>query len=444
MKADLNCRKDFQIGFWCQSADILGLATAPAGIANAITSAWNKPPCNKELEIVTAKADVVKEQSNGVPLTAGCRPGAFWDPIDGGSCWRCPDQYKRHITHIKGPDACIRADGFPQVLRHACAVQHGLWGNTGGALQCVTKLIGSGRFGDLKKLFSSGHNRPWNTPCTKAGAFGFDAALAVATGGAGAAASGAQQTASGAKAVFNAVKGLYKAASTQTRAVTAAMRVRQLRTALDTMRNIAECAPFAEGVEQAATEDPELTRDMAAASTEPMRATGKWTKIPGKAFDVGTGSGVVFHIGGSDSLYRWDSKRQTWGRILGKFARVDVGAAGRPWTVAPNGAIRRLDGTKPKRLPGKATDIGVNAKDQAWAIGTRDVNGGHDISLAKRQLASRSRRRGTGRRRPKWQRLGGEFERRYFSVHRPQLAQDAGQSDGRLGRRQRGRLHHWH
>ena len=39
MKADLNCRKDFQIRFWCQSSDILGMATAPAGIVNSITAA---------------------------------------------------------------------------------------------------------------------------------------------------------------------------------------------------------------------------------------------------------------------------------------------------------------------------------------------------------------------------------------------------------------------
>jgi len=381
MKADLNCRKDFQIGFWCQSSDIVGMATAPAGIANAITAAWNKPPCNKGLEILTTKASVVKEKRSGVPLTAGCPAGAFWDPIDNGSCWRCPDTYKRHITHIKGGDACIRADGYPQLLRHMCAVQQGIWGNTGGALQCVTKLIGSGRFGDVKDLFSSGQSRPWNTPCTKAGAFGFEAALAVATGGAGAAASAAQKTASGVKAVFNAVKGLYKVASTQRGAVTAMMRVRHLRNALDTMQTISECKPFAEGVEAAVEADPELAnlQDTAAVpSAKPMRATGKWKQISGKAFDIGAGASGVYHIGGSDSLYRWDAGRKAWNRIQGQFKRVDVGG-GQAWTVAPNGNIHRINGNKLIRLPGKATDIGVNEKGQAWAIGTRKVNGGYDI-----------------------------------------------------------------
>lgn len=52
---------------------------------------------------------------------SGCPAGSFFDPIDGGTCWSCPAEFKRHVTHVKSNDACIR---LPQ-MAHAKATRHG-------------------------------------------------------------------------------------------------------------------------------------------------------------------------------------------------------------------------------------------------------------------------------------------------------------------------------
>lgn len=36
----------------------------------------------------------------------GCGNGTFYDPIDGGTCWTCPDGYKRTVFSVKSEKAC--------------------------------------------------------------------------------------------------------------------------------------------------------------------------------------------------------------------------------------------------------------------------------------------------------------------------------------------------
>jgi len=55
---------------------------------------------------------------------SGCPGGSFFDPIDGGTCWSCPAEFKRHVTHVKSADACIR---LPK-MAHAKATRHGRGG----------------------------------------------------------------------------------------------------------------------------------------------------------------------------------------------------------------------------------------------------------------------------------------------------------------------------
>jgi hypothetical protein len=55
---------------------------------------------------------------------SGCPAGSFFDLIDGGTCWSCPADFKRHVTHVKSADACIR---LPQ-MAHAKATRHGRGG----------------------------------------------------------------------------------------------------------------------------------------------------------------------------------------------------------------------------------------------------------------------------------------------------------------------------
>lgn len=48
----------------------------------------------------------VKAQKTG---SAKCPSGSFFDPIDGGTCWSCPSNYKRTIYSVKGGKACERS-----------------------------------------------------------------------------------------------------------------------------------------------------------------------------------------------------------------------------------------------------------------------------------------------------------------------------------------------
>jgi hypothetical protein len=52
---------------------------------------------------------------------AQCPSGAFFDPIDGGSCWRCPSGAKRTVFHVKSPDACEQ----PAHQKFSGATRHG-------------------------------------------------------------------------------------------------------------------------------------------------------------------------------------------------------------------------------------------------------------------------------------------------------------------------------
>lgn len=51
----------------------------------------------------------------------GCGPGTFYDPIDGGTCWTCPFDYKRTVFSVKSDKACERAayERFSKATRHA-------------------------------------------------------------------------------------------------------------------------------------------------------------------------------------------------------------------------------------------------------------------------------------------------------------------------------------
>lgn len=52
---------------------------------------------------------------------SGCPAGSFFDPVDGGTCWSCPADFNRHVTHVKANDACIR---LPR-MAHAKSTRHG-------------------------------------------------------------------------------------------------------------------------------------------------------------------------------------------------------------------------------------------------------------------------------------------------------------------------------
>jgi len=50
-----------------------------------------------------------------------CPGGAFFDPIDGGSCWRCPGESRRTVFHVQSRDACE----VPAHEKFSSAKRHG-------------------------------------------------------------------------------------------------------------------------------------------------------------------------------------------------------------------------------------------------------------------------------------------------------------------------------
>lgn len=59
---------------------------------------------------------------------AGCGSDAFFDVIDGGTCWACPAGYQRTLSSVKGEKAC-RQEGK---TLYAKATDHGKgWGMLG-------------------------------------------------------------------------------------------------------------------------------------------------------------------------------------------------------------------------------------------------------------------------------------------------------------------------
>ncbi len=101
----------------------------------------------------------------------------------------------------------------------------------------------------------------------------------------------------------------------------------------------------------------------------------QWQSIPGQARGIGIGAdGSVYHIGLSNTLYKWDGTN--WGEGFGADAReVAVDPEGNPWTVTTKGEMNRYMNGKKEFLPGKALDIDISSNGVVHVIG----NDGHKI-----------------------------------------------------------------
>lgn len=87
--------------------------------------------CHREANRDFKDATMVKQ--------VACPKGESFDPIDGGSCWACPDQYKRSARRVDGPKACV-ARGM--VWESPAYPEPGLFGLKGAeqlALELVAK-----------------------------------------------------------------------------------------------------------------------------------------------------------------------------------------------------------------------------------------------------------------------------------------------------------------
>lgn len=95
---------------------------------------------------------------------------------------------------------------------------------------------------------------------------------------------------------------------------------------------------------------------------------GKWTNVPGKAWDISVSAdGVGWHVGGSNSVYR--NLANNWERVSGTVSRIAGGKDGTAWAVGTNKRIYRFDGKAWTPVPGEASDIAVGADGSVWHVG---------------------------------------------------------------------------
>lgn len=415
-----NCQSQATAGFSCAAIGILELVQLPTQAANAVSTAWNNEPCTSPWQLSYAKATRSTQRPRNIDLFANCDQSKreFWDPIDSGSCWSCPEGYDRHLTHVQGDDACIRSDGFPQIFRGLCATTHGLIAPAGESLACMTKIITEG---EVASLFQGGDSQDWNGICTMAGELAFETVLGVATGGASAAASGTRAVATGGSKF---VQFFRKVGRFLARRITAAptnvtrlSRANQARTQLSRLRTIvntsSECRAmnqrnqllqaFDDGIEESglnaqldgssassapataaatASSTPRTAAmtSSAAASTQAsvFSLNGSWVQLPGNASDIGAGEQIVVANRNGDFYSEVNGQwQQLPSRAKGK--RLDVGKRNTVLMVAGNGIPWRHDGSTWKKLPGKAIDIGVGGDNVIWALGGNKGRHGYSI-----------------------------------------------------------------
>ena len=72
--------------------------TCPSGYKRTVFSVKGGKACEKK--IATALAKATKKAS------LACGEDAFYDPVDGGTCWSCPKGYKRTVFSVKSSKAC--------------------------------------------------------------------------------------------------------------------------------------------------------------------------------------------------------------------------------------------------------------------------------------------------------------------------------------------------
>ncbi|MEO8380717.1 MAG: hypothetical protein ABI779_13720 [Acidobacteriota bacterium] len=108
----------------------------------------------------------------------------------------------------------------------------------------------------------------------------------------------------------------------------------------------------------------------------------RWVKMPDTATDIGAGAdGAVWIIGTTPTSGGFDIRQFNgtgWTTIPRGAVRIAVGPTG-PWVVNDAGVIFFRDATHFTQLPGRARDIGVGPRGEAWIIGTNAVAGGFGV-----------------------------------------------------------------
>lgn len=95
-----------------------------------------------------------------------------------------------------------------------------------------------------------------------------------------------------------------------------------------------------------------------------------WENLPGQARSIAAGgdsTDVVWAIGQSRNIFRWNEDSFTWQNMAGNADRIAVADNGVPWAIN-NLQIYRLRGQVWQSLPGRARDIGAGG-GEVFVIG---------------------------------------------------------------------------
>lgn len=95
-------------------------------------SCWSCPQgYNRSAESITgeracSKAAHTQTKNKATKVAkADCPEGTFWDPIHGGTCWSCPEGFHRTAGHIEAANACAKATGVLKEELHTAIKNRG-------------------------------------------------------------------------------------------------------------------------------------------------------------------------------------------------------------------------------------------------------------------------------------------------------------------------------
>lgn len=134
------CVRGFGIGFSCAIPKYaLDLSTV-SDAADAIGNYYESAPCN-----VPYTEEFRPATRGGASRLLSCPAGQFFDLIDSGTCWSCPDGWSRTIFAVNTDKACMRGEGVPQLFRGLCAAGQVLTGKPlGDPMACVATMFKDG------------------------------------------------------------------------------------------------------------------------------------------------------------------------------------------------------------------------------------------------------------------------------------------------------------
>jgi len=134
------CAREFGIGFLCATPTVsvdLSKAVDPAA---AISQYYLSAPCN-----VPYTESLQPATRHGNSRLLSCPAGQFFDIIDSGSCWSCPEGWNRTLYPVNTAQACSRGEGVPELFRGFCAIgQYVLGDRVGNPLKCLDALFKDG------------------------------------------------------------------------------------------------------------------------------------------------------------------------------------------------------------------------------------------------------------------------------------------------------------